>query len=322
MSNNYDGVKIGLEIHCQLTALNTKMFCNCSSDYRGKSPNTLLCMVCTGLPGSLPVLNKRALEAAIKIGLALNCKISSNSNFFRKNYFYPDSPKNYQITQYDKAGGIAIANDGHVETNLGGVRITRIQMEEDPGKLQYEGSITTSSNTLIDYNRAGISLVEIVTEPDIVSPKHAREFLNTIQSIVETIGECDSKLDGSMRADANVSISDGRRVEVKNITSFKEVERALNFEITRQKTIQAASKMETRHWDEVRRVTVTLRVKEDEEGYRYFPDPDLPPMVISDDYVDELRKSLPELPEMRLKRFTEEIKLSEEESLCRLKRVL
>ena len=312
MSNVSIGVKIGLEIHCQLTALNTKMFCNCSSDYRGKSPNTLLCAVCTGLPGALPVLNKRALESAIKIGLALNCKISSNSNFFRKNYFYPDSPKNYQITQYDKAGGIAIANDGTVETNLGKVRITRIQMEEDPGKLQYEGSITTSSNTLIDYNRAGISLVEIVTEPDIVSPKHAREFLNTIQSIVETIGECDSKLDGSMRADANVSISKGRRVEIKNISSFKEVERALNFEITRQKTIQAASKMETRHWDDVRRVTVTLRVKEDEEGYRYFPDPDLPPMIISNDYIDELRESLPELPDKRFQRFINDIKLSEE----------
>ena len=309
MSNVSIGVKIGLEIHCQLTALNTKMFCNCSSDYRGKSPNTLLCAVCTGLPGALPVLNKRALESAIKIGLALNCKISSNSNFFRKNYFYPDSPKNYQITQYDKAGGIAIANDGTVETNLGKVRITRIQMEEDPGKLQYEGSITTSSNTLIDYNRAGISLVEIVTEPDIVSPKHAREFLNTIQSIVETIGECDSKLDGSMRADANVSISKGRRVEIKNISSFKEVERALNFEITRQKTIQAASKMETRHWDDVRRVTVTLRVKEDEEGYRYFPDPDIPPMII---YIDELRESLPELPDKRFQRFINDIKLSEE----------
>ena len=312
MSNVSIGVKIGLEIHCQLTALNTKMFCNCSSDYRGKSPNTLLCAVCTGLPGALPVLNKRALESAIKIGLALNCKISSNSNFFRKNYFYPDSPKNYQITQYDKAGGIAIANDGTVETNLGKVRITRIQMEEDPGKLQYEGSITTSSNTLIDYNRAGISLVEIVTEPDIVSPKHAREFLNTIQSIVETIGECDSKLDGSMRADANVSISKGRRVEIKNISSFKEVERALNFEITRQKTIQAASKMETRHWDDVRKVTVTLRVKEDEEGYRYFPDPDLPPMIISNDYIDELRESLPELPDKRFQRFINDIKLSEE----------
>ena len=312
MSNVFNGVKIGLEIHCQLTALNTKMFCNCSSDYRGKSPNTLLCTVCTGLPGALPVLNKRALESAIKIGLALNCKISSNSNFFRKNYFYPDSPKNYQITQYDKAGGIAIANDGTVETNLGKVRITRIQREEDPGKLQYEGSITTSSNTLIDYNRAGISLVEIVTEPDIVSPKHAREFLNTIQSIVETIGECDSKLDGSMRADANVSISKGRRVEIKNISSFKEVERALNFEITRQKTIQAASEMETRHWDDVRRVTVTLRVKEDEAGYRYFPDPDLPPMIISNDYIDELRESLPELPDKRFQRFINDIKLSEE----------
>ncbi len=309
MSSSTDGVKIGLEIHCQLTSLNTKMFCNCSADYRGKPPNTLLCNVCAGLPGSLPVLNKRALEAAIKIGLAINCKISNKSNFFRKNYFYPDSPKNYQITQYDKAGGIAIANEGYVETNLGGVRITRIQMEEDPGKLQYEGSITTSSNTLIDYNRAGISLVEIVTEPDIVSPKHAREFLNTIQSIVEAIGECDSKLDGSMRADANVSISNGRRVEVKNISSFKEVERALNFEITRQKTIQAASKMETRHWDDVRRVTVTLRVKEDEEGYRYFPDPDLPPMDISNDYIEQLKNSLPELPEKRFIRFTNDIKL-------------
>ena len=309
MSSSTDGVKIGLEIHCQLTSLNTKMFCNCSADYRGKPPNTLLCTVCAGLPGSLPVLNKRALEAAIKIGLAINCKISNKSNFFRKNYFYPDSPKNYQITQYDKAGGIAIANEGYVETNLGGVRITRIQMEEDPGKLQYEGSITTSSNTLIDYNRAGISLVEIVTEPDLVSPKHAREFLNTIQSIVEAIGECDSKLDGSMRADANVSISNGRRVEVKNISSFKEVERALNFEITRQKTIQAASKMETRHWDDVRRVTVTLRVKEDEEGYRYFPDPDLPPMDISDDYIEQIKNSLPELPEKRFIRFTNDIKL-------------
>ena len=309
MSSSTDGVKIGLEIHCQLTSLNTKMFCNCSADYRGKPPNTLLCTVCAGLPGSLPVLNKRALEAAIKIGLAINCKISNKSNFFRKNYFYPDSPKNYQITQYDKAGGIAIANEGYVETNLGGVRITRIQMEEDPGKLQYEGSITTSSNTLIDYNRAGISLVEIVTEPDLVSPKHAREFLNTIQSIVEAIGECDRKLDGSMRADANVSISNGRRVEVKNISSFKEVERALNFEITRQKTIQAASKMETRHWDDVRRVTVTLRVKEDEEGYRYFPDPDLPPMDISNDYIEQLKNLLPELPEKRFIRFTNDIKL-------------
>jgi len=309
LSSSTDGVKIGLEIHCQLTSLNTKMFCNCSADYRGKPPNTLLCTVCAGLPGSLPVLNKRALEAAIKIGLAINCKISNKSNFFRKNYFYPDSPKNYQITQYDKAGGIAIANEGYVETNLGGVRITRIQMEEDPGKLQYEGSITTSSNTLIDYNRAGISLVEIVTEPDLVSPKHAREFLNTIQSIVEAIGECDSKLDGSMRADANVSISNGRRVEVKNISSFKEVERALNFEITRQKTIQAASKMETRHWDDVRRVTVTLRVKEDEEGYRYFPDPDLPPMDISNDYIEQLKNLLPELPEKRFIRFTNDIKL-------------
>jgi len=312
MKNTFDGVKIGLEIHCQLTSLNTKMFCNCSSNYRGKEPNTILCPVCTGLPGSLPVLNKRAIEAAIKIGLALNCKISNFCNFFRKNYFYPDSPKNYQITQYDKAGGVAIASKGHIETTLGNVHITRIQMEEDPGKLQYEGSITASTNTLIDYNRAGISLVEIVTEPDIVSPKHAREFLNTIQSIVETIGECDSTLDGSMRADANVSISGGQRVEIKNISSFKEVERALNFEITRQKTIQTAKKMETRHWDDTRRVTVTLRVKEDEEGYRYFPDPDLPPLNISDEFIHDIGTKLPELPEQRYNRFISDIGLPKE----------
>lgn len=312
MKNSLQDVKIGLEIHCQLTSLNTKMFCNCSSDYRGKDPNTRLCPVCTGLPGSLPVLNKRALEAAIKIGLALNCDISNFSNFFRKNYFYPDSPKNYQITQYDKAGGVPIAVNGHVETTMGHVRITRIQLEEDPGKLQYEGSITTSTNTLIDYNRAGISLVEIVTEPDVASPKHAREVLNTLQSIVETIGECDSTLDGSMRADANVSITGGRRVEIKNISSFKEVERALNFEITRQKTLQAASKMETRHWDDVRRVTVTLRVKEDEEGYRYFPDPDLPSVKLSDEYISEIQRSLPELPEQRCIRFVNDIGLTTE----------
>ena len=312
MKHSLQDVKIGLEIHCQLTSLNTKMFCNCSSDYRGHEPNTRLCPICTGLPGSLPVLNKRALDAAIKIGLALNCEISHFSNFFRKNYFYPDSPKNYQITQYDKAGGVPIAINGHIETNMGNVRITRIQLEEDPGKLQYEGSITTSMNTLIDYNRAGISLVEIVTEPDVTSPKHAREVLNTIQSIVETIGECDSTFDGSMRADANVSITGGRRVEIKNISSFKEVERALNFEITRQKTLKAADKMETRHWDDVRRVTVTLRIKEDEEGYRYFPDPDLPAMILSDEYISNIQSSLPELPEHRCLRFVNDIGLTNE----------
>jgi len=309
------GLKIGLEVHCQLTVLKTKLFCSCPSNYRGTDPNTNICEVCTAMPGTLPVLNENAVEAAVKIALALNCKISESMNFFRKNYFYPDLPKNFQITQYDKAGGRPIAKEGLVETNDGTIRITRIQIEEDPGKLSYEGTIVSSPISLADYNRAGVALVEIVTEPDLKSPKHAKEFLQKLRSILEHIGVCDGSLEGAMRCDANVSLFGGKRVEVKNISSFKEVERALNFEITRQKTMAKATKaagMETRHWDEVRRITVTLRVKEAEEDYRYFPEPDLVPTTISKEYIASLKKRMPELPDARKNRFVKQHAISEE----------
>ncbi|MBI2126350.1 MAG: Asp-tRNA(Asn)/Glu-tRNA(Gln) amidotransferase subunit GatB [Thaumarchaeota archaeon] len=309
------GLKIGLEVHCQLTVLNTKLFCSCSSNYRGTEPNTNICEICTGLPGTLPVLNEKAVEAATKIALALNCKIAETANFFRKNYFYPDLPKNFQITQYDKAGGVAIAKEGQIGTSDGSIRIRRIQLEEDPGKLSYEGTIVSSPFALVDYNRAGVALVEIVTEPDLKSPKNAREFLQKLRSILEHIGVCDGSLEGAMRCDANISLFGGKRVEVKNISSFKEVERALNFEITRQKTMAKAAKaegMETRHWDEVRRVTVTLRVKESEEDYRYFPEPDLVPITISKNYISKVKARMPELPDKRKERFVRDYKVSEE----------
>lgn len=305
-------LKIGLEVHCQLTSLRTKLFCSCSSDYRGKEPNSFICEVCMGLPGSLPVLNKNAIHSAAKIALALNCKIPPLTNFFRKNYFYPDMPKNFQITQYDKAGGKPIASDGWLETEEGRVSIKRIQLEEDPGKLNYEGTIVSSPVTLVDYNRAGIALTEIVTEPDLKTPKHARNFLNKLRSILEEIGVCDGGLEGAMRADANISLRGGKRVEVKNISSFREVERALNFEITRQRTMPSRGVMETRHWDDVRRVTVSLRVKEEEEDYRYFPEPDLVPITITEDFLSNLRKEIPELPDKRRERFVDEMGISAE----------
>lgn len=309
------GLKIGLEVHCQLTVLKTKLFCSCPSNYRGAESNTNICEICMGLPGTLPVLNEKAIEAAVKIALVLNCKISESMNFFRKNYFYPDMPKNFQITQYDKAGGMPIAKEGLVETNDGTIRIRRIQLEEDPGKLSYEGTIVSSPISLADYNRAGVALVEIVTEPDLKSPKHAREFLQKLRSILEHVGVCDGSLEGAMRCDANISLFGGKRVEVKNISSFKEVERALNFEITRQKTMAKVAKaegMETRHWDDVRRVTVTLRVKEAEEDYRYFPEPDLVPITISKEYTSSIKKKMPELPDERRERFVKQYTISEE----------
>ena len=309
------GLKIGLEVHCQLTILNTKLFCSCPANYRGAEPNMNICEICMGLPGTLPGLNEKAVEAAMKIALALNCRIAETANFFRKNYFYPDLPKNFQITQYDKAGGVAIAKEGYVETSDGRIRIRRIQIEEDPAKLSYEGTIVSSPFALVDYNRAGIALVEIVTEPDLESPKHAREFLRKLRSILEHIGVCDGSLEGAMRCDANISLFGGKRVEVKNISSFREVERALNFEITRQKTMARAAKaegMETRHWDEVRRVTVTLRVKESEEDYRYFPEPDLVPITISKDYISRAKVQMAELPDERKERFVRDYKISED----------
>jgi aspartyl-tRNA(Asn)/glutamyl-tRNA(Gln) amidotransferase subunit B len=312
-------VKIGLEVHCQLTNLKSKLFCSCSADYRQSPPNTHVCPVCMGTPGSLPVLNRKAVEDAILIALALNMQISSKTIFYRKNYFYPDMPKNFQISQYDRAGGIPIAKNG--SQKLEGekiVRISRLQIEEDPGKISYEGTIETSKSAFVDYNRAGIALVEIVTEPDMSSPREARIFLQKLRSIMEHLGVSSGELEGSMRCDANISIQGGTRVEVKNISSFKEVERALNFEITRQRNLLRTGHrigQETRHWDEARRVTISLRVKEEEEDYRYFPEADLVPVSISEEEIERRKISMPELPEGHMNRLITQYGISKQNAM-------
>ncbi len=310
MMTNKNGVRIGLEVHTQLTSLKTKLFCSCPSDYRGKEPNSVVCPVCLGLPGSLPVLNGKAIEYAVMAALALNCKISDQMLFFRKNYYYPDLPKNFQITQYDKAGGVPLATNGYLYIEDRGkrkkVRISRIHLEEDPGRLVHIGPIDQSPYTLVDYNRSGVALLETVSEPDMSSPREARIFLQKLRSILEHLGIFDGSLEGAMRCDANISLAGGTRVEVKNISSFKEVERALSFEITRQKGIMEKGiivKRETRHWDEVRRITVSLRTKEEEQDYRYFPEPDLPPIVLSKEFIEGVKAKMPELPDERMRRF-------------------
>jgi aspartyl-tRNA(Asn)/glutamyl-tRNA(Gln) amidotransferase subunit B len=315
-TENSSQVRIGLEVHVQLTSLKTKLFCSCSSDYKGKDPNSLTCPVCLGIPGALPVLNEKAVEYAVMAALALNCKVSERMFFFRKNYYYPDMPKNFQISQYDKAGGVPLAVNGFLDIDAGKkrkrIRIGRVHMEEDPGRLVHQGAIDTSPYTLVDYNRAGISLIEIVTEPDLDSPKEARIFLQKLRSIMEHLGIFSGKLEGSMRCDANISLIGGTRVEVKNISSFKEVERALGFEIMRQKNLVkrgVAVKLETRHWDETRRVTVSLRSKEEEHDYRYFPEPDLVPVVVTKDLIEKVKDEMPELPDARISRFVDDFSL-------------
>ena len=303
-------VKIGLEVHCQLTALKTKLFCPCSSDYRASEPNEKICPVCFGLPGTLPVLNAKAVEYAAMIALALNCKVANRSLFYRKNYFYPDLPKGFQISQYDKAGGVPIASSGLVELEGKKVRITRIQLEEDPGKLTYEGTIDKSTYSLVDYNRAGIALVEIVTEPDIEDAREAKMFLEKLRALIESLGVSNGELEGAMRCDANISLAGGARVEVKNISSFKEVEKALNYEILRQKTFSGNATSETRHWDERRSITIALRSKEEEQDYRYFPEPDLLPVFLEPDEISRVRAAMPEVADAKASRYAKEFGLS------------
>lgn len=306
-------IKIGLEIHCQLTSLKSKLFCSCSTDYRGKEANTNLCPICLGLPGTLPLLNKKALEYALMTSLALGCKTPEIVSFYRKNYFYPDLPKNFQISQYNSYEVSSIGIDGYMEFDHKKVRIRRVQLEEDPGRLVYEGSMETSLYTLVDYNRAGVALVEIVTEPDFTDPKHVRIFLNKLASTLEHLGVCDTKLDGAVRCDANVSLDKGKRVEIKNVSSFREVEKALLFEISRQKSLGTKGieiKAETRHWDDVRRVTIQSRTKEEEQDYRYFPEPDVPAVNFSGDLMQTLSKQMPELPDARKARFVKKFGLS------------
>ncbi len=309
-----NGAKIGLECHVQLTKLKTKLFCACSSDYRNLEPNTSVCPVCLGLPGSLPVPNEKAFELALMIANALNCHIADNCSFYRKNYTYVDLPKNYQISMYEAPDGSkTLARDGYLTLKIDGARkrvgIWRIQLEEDPGRNVFKGSITTSTETCVDYNRSGIALCEIVTAPDISSPKEARLFAQKLRSIVEHLGVTDGSLEGSMRFDANISIAGGKSVEIKNITSFKAVQKALSFEVSRQRSLVRRGitvGRETRHFDEIRKITVSLRSKETVEDYRYFRDPDLMPIRIDAKLVDGVRQRMPELPDSRADRFISE----------------
>jgi aspartyl-tRNA(Asn)/glutamyl-tRNA(Gln) amidotransferase subunit B len=291
--------KIGLEIHCQLTKLESKLFCSCKADYREFEPNTNVCPICMGIPGSLPLLNKKAVEKATLIAMALDCKTPEKIAFFRKNYFYPDLPKNFQITQLnaDGYGNRSIGWDGKVTVDNKKIRIRRIQLEEDPGRLIYEGATERTKITLVDYNRAGTPLVEIVTDPDFENPHQVRNFLNILSDLLENLGVSDPGLDGAMRADANVSIEGGSKVEIKNIGSFHDLEKAVHFEITRQQSLterEIEIMQETRHWDDKRKITVSARTKEEEEEYRYHLEADIPWVNIGHNVKNQLQIQMPE----------------------------
>ena len=290
-------VKIGLEIHCQLTKLESKLFCSCKANYREFEPNTNICPICLGIPGSLPLLNQSAVEKATTIAMALDCETPEKLAFFRKNYFYPDLPKNFQITQLNAYGDTSIGSNGRISVNDKEVRIRRIQLEEDPGRLIYEGATERTKITLVDYNRAGTPLVEIVTEPDFENPSQVRIFLNILSDLLENLDVSDPGLEGAMRADANVSIEGGVKVEIKNIGSFHDLEKAVHFEITRQQSLHEREIeiiQETRHWDDRRKITVSARTKEQEEEYRYFLESDIPWVNIRNEIKDKLKITMPE----------------------------
>lgn len=298
--------KIGLEIHCQLTHLESKLFCTCKANYRPYEPNTNICPICMGIPGSLPRLNQEAVKKATMIAMALNCKMPEKIAFFRKNYFYPDLPKNFQITQLNVYGDTSIGGPG--TTTVGGreIRITRVQLEEDPGRLIYEGSSSKNPVTLVDYNRAGTPLVEVVTEPDFEDPRQVRDFLNMLSDLLENLGVSDPGLEGAMRADANVSIKNGKKVEIKNIGSFHDLEKAVHFEITRQESLHSRDipiAQETRHWDDRRRITIPSRSKEGDPDYRYFLEGDIPWVRIDSKTYDELRSKMPESISAKKERY-------------------
>ena len=298
--------KIGLEIHCQLTNLESKLFCSCKANYREFEINENICPICIGLPGSLPRLNQEAVKKATIIAMALNCTTPDKIAFFRKNYFYPDLPKNFQITQLNIYGNTSIGGTGSIMVGDKKIRITRIQLEEDPGRLIYEGSSSKNLITLVDYNRAGTPLVEIVTEPDFENPKQVREFLNILSDLLENLGVSDPSLDGAMRADANVSIDGGKKVEIKNIGSFHDLEKATIFEITRQESLHSRDIeiiQETRHWDDKRKITVSSRSKEDDLDYRYFLEGDIPWVKIDPDIQKELKSQMPESISSKKERY-------------------
>ena len=306
---------IGLEVHAQLNT-NTKIFCACRSEYGGE-PNTRTCPVCLGLPGALPVLNRDAVLKCIRLGLALDCEISPVSIFARKNYFYPDCPKNYQISMYDRPlcenGSIEI----EAENNKSRIGIERIHLEDDAGKLLHEkGDISN-----IDFNRSGVPLVEIVTDPDIGSAAEAVAFLRTLRQLVRYLGICDGDLEkGSLRCDVNISLmlpgagKLGTRTEIKNLNSFKAVKSGIEFEIGRQSALLDEGKLitqVTQLWDETEKKLVAMRGKEEAHDYRYFPEPDLPPLIIDDRFVAEAAADMPELPGVKKQRFIDDYGLSE-----------
>lgn len=319
----YEAV-IGLEVHTELQT-STKIFCSCRTSF-GADPNTNVCPVCLGLPGVLPVLNKKVLEYAVRAGLALNCEISRFSKFDRKNYYYPDLPKNFQTSQFD----LPICEHGYLDVEVDGekrrIRITRAHMEEDAGKLVHHGtSITDSDYSLVDYNRTGTPLLEIVSEPDMRSAKEAVAYMEKMRAILQYVGISDCRMEeGSLRCDANVSVRPvgqkelGTKTEIKNINSFKGVERAIEYEAMRQaELLEDGGKVvqETRTWDEKEGVTKSMRTKEEANDYRYFPEPDLVPFTVSDEYIENIRKSLPELPDARKERYMKEFGLSSEDAV-------
>ncbi|HOB19920.1 MAG TPA: Asp-tRNA(Asn)/Glu-tRNA(Gln) amidotransferase subunit GatB [Candidatus Atribacteria bacterium] len=310
---------IGLEVHIELST-STKLFCGCSTAY-GAPPNTQCCPVCTGMPGSLPLLNKKAVELAIKMGLATNCRIEEFSTFDRKNYFYPDLPKGYQITQHYRP----ICADGYLHIEIKGrtrkIGISRIQLEEDAGKLIHNESEKVS---LIDYNRAGIPLIEIVTRPDIRSAQEAVECLDNLRLIALYMGISDCKMqEGSLRCDVNISVKPaygpgyGTRVEIKNLNSFKAVRNAIEYESERLKTLMSGGSRivaETRRWDDSKNVSEPIRLKEDAQDYQYFPDPDLPGIRIDRVWIEQIHSTLPELPQRKRQRYIQELGLSEQDA--------
>ncbi|OGI18850.1 MAG: aspartyl/glutamyl-tRNA amidotransferase subunit B [Candidatus Melainabacteria bacterium RIFCSPHIGHO2_02_FULL_34_12] len=313
-------VVIGLEVHAQLKT-KTKIFCNCPVDF-GAEPNTNVCPVCLGMPGVLPVLNKQVVAFAIKTGLALNCEISKHCKFDRKQYFYPDLPKNYQISQYDQP----ICKTGHLEVNGKIIGIERIHMEEDAGKLVHAGSdrLHGSEYSLVDYNRTGTPLIEIVSKPDIRSMEEAREYAQTLRSILRYLDVCDGNLEeGSMRCDVNVSLRPvgtktlGTRTEIKNVNSFKSLVRSIESEIERQsEVLDSGGKIiqETRLFEENSGRTVSMRSKEEAHDYRYFPEPDLVPLEISQEWINQIKESIPELPHQKKIRYPQEYGLSTEDT--------
>jgi aspartyl-tRNA(Asn)/glutamyl-tRNA(Gln) amidotransferase subunit B len=309
----YEAV-IGLEVHAQLLT-KSKIFCGCSTQF-GAPPNMQTCPVCQGMPGVLPVLNRQAVEFALMAALAMNCEIASFCRFARKNYFYPDLPKNYQISQYEQP----LSYGGHIEIEANGVKkrvgITRIHLEEDAGKLVHEGDFEDSDSSFVDFNRCGVPLIEIVSEPDIRTSTEAKKYLALLKATLEYLEVCDGNMEeGSLRCDANISVrakgaaSLGTKAEVKNLNSFRAIQRALDYEIARQiELLRKGEKVvqETRLWDANAGVTISMRSKEEAHDYRYFPEPDLVPLRIAVSWVEEIQSKMPELPQQRMARFVKE----------------